>query len=306
MVSKEIKDYIKNNLPTCNNKIELAYAIYVLLGQILYYSPIYATTKNKKLVLPSYRVTVKNPYVICYTWSEIYNSLLNEYGISSYIDDRNKEHSLVTMEIDGIEITADATKSSNCSVFDISNDLTSIKFGLDINFFCLNPVQEDFQNKKEKFINSKQNINKKLNIDTETDKEIENYIKMLDECEIDLEERTILLLNMLNNLYKKNNGEVERRQLFDRYYKRIFKDENFNNRQFSILYPGYTMAKKLVIVDAEEIMYYLEDEKGFRVSSKEEIEYLLRKNIIKFKYPNDFFTYLESSEKKSSHLKIMI
>ena len=306
MVSKEIKDYIKSNLPVCDNKIELAYAIYILLGQILYYSPIYATTKNKKLLLPSQAVTLSNPYVICYTWSEIYNSLLNEYGINSYIDDRNKEHSLVGMEIDGIEIIADATKSSNCNIYDISNDLTSIKFGLDINFFCLVPGQEDFKNKKELFVKAKENINKKLNIDTETDKEIEQYIKMLDECEIDLEERTILLLNMLNSLYKKNNGEVERRQLFDRYYKKIFKDEEFKNKQFSILYPGYTMAKKLVIVDSEEIMYYLEDVDGFRVSRKEEIEYLLRKNKIKFKYSNDFFTYLDSIEKKSSHLKIMI
>ena len=70
---------------------------------------------------------------------------------------------------------------------------------------------------------------------------------MLDESELDREERTILLINLLNSLYKLNNGEVERRQLFDRYYKRIFNDTEYKNRVISILYDGVTVAKKLVI-----------------------------------------------------------
>ena len=213
MISNEIREYIRKNLPICNNKLELAYAIYILLGQVLYYNPSYATTKDISTVLNPEYVTLNNPYVICYTWSPIYNELLKEYGINSYIDNRNKEHSLVIIEEDGIKITADATKSSNCSVYDVSNDLTSIKFGLNTNFFYVIPGQDNFQEKKKKFIEAKENINNKLNIDTETEKEVETYINMLDESEIDLEERTILLLNLLNSLYKKSNGEVERRQL---------------------------------------------------------------------------------------------
>lgn len=306
MISKEIREYISKNLPICNNKIEIAYAIYILLGQVLYYSPEYATTKNKKVILDPSEVTLNNPFVICYTWSPIYSELLKEYGINSYIDNRNKEHSLVIIEIDDIKITADATKSSNCNVYDVSNDLASIKFGLDVNFFYLTPGQENFQEKKKKYMSAKKNINEKLNIDTETEKEIEMYIRMLDESEIDLEERTILLLNLLNTLYRKNAGEVERRQLFDRYYKQFFKDENFKNKQISILYDGNIMAKKLVIVEDEDTMYYLEDEEGFRISSKEEIDSLLRRKIIRFKYPQDEIYYNLGSEKNISRVKIMV
>ena len=305
MISNEIREYIKNNLPICNNKLELAYAIYILLGQVLYYSPEYANTKDVNVVSKPEEVTLKNPYIICYTWSPIYNALLKEYGINSYIDNRNKEHSLVIIEDNDIKITADVTKASNCSVYDVSNDLASIKFGLDINFFYLTPNQKNFQEKKELLNEAKRNINERLNIDTETEKEIQLYINMLDESEIDLEGRTILLLNLLNNLYKKTYGEVERRQLFDRYYKQIFKDENFVNKQISIVYNGYTMAKKLVIVESDFTMFYLEDEEGFRISSKEEIDDLLKRKIIRFKYPQDK-TFYNLVNEKLTQVKIML
>ena len=66
------------------------------------------------------------------------------------------------------------------------------------------------------------------------------------------------------------------------------------------------MEKKLVIVENEDTMYYLEDEDGFRVSSKEEIDDLLRRKIIKFKYPKDQIFYYSDNEKKASRVKVMI
>ena len=144
-----------------------------------------------------------------------------------------------------------------------------------------------------------------LNIDTETENEIAAYVNMLDESEIDLEERTILLLNLLNSLYKKTTGEVERRQLFDRYYKQFFNDENFINKQISILYPESVMAKKLVIAENTDTMYYLEDKEGFRISTKEEIDDLLKRRIISFKYPQDK-TFYNLTNENLSQVKIMV
>lgn len=304
MLSKELEKYIEEHLPVCSSKLELAYAIYVLLGQVLYYSPLYATTKKLEVVPHPSKVTPSNPFVICYTWSEIYKELLTKYGIEAYIDNRNKSHSFVVFESDGINLMADATKSSFCSVYDISNDITSIKFGLETNFFNLVPGQINFEEKRKKYLEAKESVNEKLNITTQDD-EVEAYIKMLDESELDSEERTILLINLLNSLYKLNNGEVERRQLFDRYYKRIFNDKEFKNRIISILYDGITVAKKLVIAE-DNTMYYLEDEEGFRVSSREEINDLLRKNIIRFKYPSDLTFYKNISQNDNSTYKKVI
>lgn len=287
MLSKELEKYIEDNLPVCNSKLELSYAIYVLLGQVLYYSPLYATTKKIEVVPHPSTVTPKNPFVICYTWSEIYKELLNKYGIEAYIDDRNKSHSFVVLECDGINIMADATKSSFCSLYDISNDISSIKFGLETNFYNLVPGQINYNEKRQEYLKAKEEVLKKMNITTQ-DQEVESYIKMVNESELDSVERTILLINLLNSLYKLNNGEVERRQLFDRYYKTIFNDQEFRNKVISILYDGITVAKKLVIA---EDMYYLEDEEGFRVSSREEINDLIHKNIIRFKYSSDLTFY---------------
>lgn len=306
MISKDLEKYIEDNLPKCTNKLELAYAIYILLAKVLHYSPLFATTKKLNTVPKPEEVTLDNPYVICYTWSEIYKAILQKYGIDSTIDNRNKEHSYVVFEADGIQIIADATKSSFCSVYDISNDLTSIKFGLDINFFNLVPGQKHFKQRRDRFLKMKKSTHEKLNI-TSQDKEIELYIKMLDQSEIDLEERTILLINLLNSLYRLNNGEVERRQLFDRYYKQIFKDEEFKNRIISILYDGYTVAKKLVIVtEGSNIMYYLEDENGFRSVGRAEINELLRKRKISFKYPSDLVFYRNLYQNNKSLFKKVI
>lgn len=302
MLSKELEKYIEDNLPACESKLELAYAIYVLLAQVLYYSPLYATTKRLDLVSQPNRVTPDNPYVICYTWSEIYKALLTKYGIEAYIDDRNKAHSFVVLESDGINIMADATKSSFCTVYDVSNDITSVKFGLETNFFNLVPGQINIQEKRKRIINVKESVNKKLNISPQ-DQEIESYIKMLDECELDNEERTILLINLLNSLYKLNNGEVERRQLYDRFYTTIFNDRELKNKTISILYDGIIVAKKLVIADD---MYYLEDEEGFRISSRAEINSLLRKGILRFKYPSDLTFYKNMEENHNSTYKKVI
>lgn len=302
MLSKELEKYIEDNLPACESKLELAYAIYVLLAQVLYYSPLYATTKRLDLVSQPNRVTPDNPYVICYTWSEIYKAALAKYGIDAYIDDRNKAHSFVVLESDGINIMADAIKSSFYTVYDVSNDITSVKFGLETNFFNLVPGQINFQEKRKRIINVKESVNKKLNLSPQ-DQEIESYIKMLDECELDNEERTILLINLLNSLYKLNNGEVERRQLYDRFYTTIFNDRELKNKTISILYDGIIVAKKLVIADD---MYYLEDEEGFRISSRAEINNLIRKGILRFKYPSDLTFYKNMEENHNSTYKKVI
>ena len=61
-----------------------------------------------------------------------------------------------------------------------------------------------------------------------------------------------------------------------------------------------------IIITKDNTMYYLEDEEGFRVSSREEINDLLRKNIIRFKYPSDLTFYKNISQNDNSTYKKVI
>ena len=60
MVSNSIKEYIDKNI-TSDNALELAYEIYILLGKVLYYSPLYAKYKLDNLIPELDRIRIDNP-----------------------------------------------------------------------------------------------------------------------------------------------------------------------------------------------------------------------------------------------------
>ena len=64
MISNSIKAYIKDNIGECHNDIETAYSIYILLGKVLYYSPLYAKYKLDNLIPQIDRIRIDNPYVV--------------------------------------------------------------------------------------------------------------------------------------------------------------------------------------------------------------------------------------------------
>ena len=137
MISNSIKEYIDNNIGGCENKLELAYSVYVLLGKVLYYSPLYARYKIDNLLPSIDNISLDNPFVNCSTWSRLYNQLLLSYGIDSKTIGDENTHELVEFNIDDIKVRADATIYMPDDIFDVSSDLTNIKFGLDILYFRL-------------------------------------------------------------------------------------------------------------------------------------------------------------------------
>ena len=268
MISKSIRDYIDNNIVDCNNKLELAYTIYILLGKVLYYSPLYVRYKLDNLIPDVDSITLDNPYVNCITWSKLYNEILKEYGINSKI--YGDKHKLVEFNIDNYVVRADATLYLPDNIFDVSSDLTNIKFGLDILYFRL--VNNEY---KEEFNKSINNVNKRFNITSGKDEEILKRINS------DNEDTIRFGISFYNYFYKLCDGEVERRQLFERYYPLLFKDIDCESIGF---YDFRVLSNHLLIVDDK---YYLETENGFIEKSYDEIMDLISNNKISIRYESE-------------------
>ena len=264
MISRSLKEYIDNNIDFCNNKLELAYTIYILLGKVLYYSPFYARYKLNNLLPDISSISLDNPYVNCETWSKLYNEILNLYGIDSRVD--GDKHKRVEFDADKYKVRADATIYLPDDVFDISSDLTNIKFGLDILYFQLinNQYRKDFNKSIDR-------VNERFNIDKGKDFEILETIK----SNIDRNSNHINYgINFYNEFYKLCDGEVERRQLFERYYPLLF---GYSNNDLINFYDDGILSKHLLVCND---IYYLETSDGFIKKSYDEMEELINDNNI--------------------------
>ena len=268
MISKTIKNYIDNNISECSNKLELAYTIYCLLGKKLYYSPLYVKYKND-LELYVNEISLDNPFVNCFTWSELYNELLNVYGIDSKVI--GNKHKLVEINLDKFKIRADATVYLPDGLIDVSSDLTNIKFGLDVLFFNL--VNLENRNEFKKTINK---VNNKMNISNGNDNLIIEEIRLNKNNSID--DRIMYGIDFYNNYFQLCKGEVEQRQLFERYYPLLF--DNINNSIIDYYDGGY-ICKYLLVFDDK---YFLETRDGFIRLSYNQLINLVNNNLIDFKY----------------------
>ena len=270
MISKSLKEYIDNNIGDCNNDLEKAYTIYILLGKVLYYSPLYVRYKLDNLVPEVDSVSIDNPFVNCNTWSSVYNELLLEYGIDSKV--LGDKHKYVEFNADNMKVRADATVYLPDDVFDVSSDLTNIKFGLDILYFRL--INNQY---RKEFLKYEDNVNKRFNITKGKDYEILNDIKK----NIDKDNNIVkYAIDFYNSYYELCDGEVERRQLFERYYPLLFGRVNNDLVDF---YDSSIMSKHLLIVKDK---YYLETDNGFVEKNYDEIIDLINNKGIDFKYEN--------------------
>lgn len=119
-----VYDDIKNSVPSGLSKLEIAWYLYIKCG----YSFCFDTKINNTSSDVRYRLLneIINPKLFdeiqinCYTWAQIYSSLLNEFGIANKII--KYWHSYVNFFIDGVIWVADAT-------YGFYSDLSRIQYG---------------------------------------------------------------------------------------------------------------------------------------------------------------------------------
>ena len=267
MISNSIKTYIKDNIGECHNDIETAYSIYILLGKVLYYSPLYAKYKLDNLIPQIDRIRIDNPYVNCNTWAILYNELLKEYNINSNIKGNNN-HKYVEINTNNSIIRCDSTLYLKDHLLGYTSDLTNIKYGLDILFFNLMN-----NTNREEFNNSIKRVHKKYNINENLESSILNQININD---LDYS------ISILNDLYKKFDGLVERKQLFEKYYDLIF--SNIDNTLLEY-YDSSIISKHIILLEDNN---YIETNNGIKQISYKEILNLLNTNSIKLKYKHEY------------------
>ena len=272
MVSNSIKEYIDKNI-TSDNALELAYEIYILLGKVLYYSPLYAKYKLDNLIPELDRIRIDNPYINCITWSSLYDEILKLYDIDSNVVGAG--HKAVEIRTDGYRIIGDQTLYLGNSVFDESSDLANIKFGLSITQFRLrnHESKEDFYKRLDK-------INKKYNIDKKIDNKIIENIELTKDK--DKEYRIKYGINFYNEFYNKSDGEVERRQIFERYYNYLFSDIDKDIIEF---YDAQTLSKHILFLDNK---HFIETLDGFIYITPDEIIDLLDDQTITLRFEKDY------------------
>ena len=275
MVSKSILEYINDNIKDCSNECELAYTIYILLGEKLFYSPLYVRYRLDSVLPEINKIGLDNPFVNCETWSKLYNEVLHLYGIDSRVI--GDSHKLVEIKIGEMVIRADATIYLPNGLFDISSDLTNLKFGLDILYFRL--IDNNY---REEFNRCIDTVNNRFNIKKGKDSKIINDINLNNDK--DVEYRITNGIEFYNAFFDKCNGEVERRQLFERYYPYLF--SGIDNSIIDV-YDDGILSKHLLIFNLDEKKYYLETNNGFREVRIEDIISFINSKKIVVKYKSD-------------------
>lgn len=188
-------------------------------------------TKDKIYYLPINAHQIENFYIICSTWSIIYQQLLNSIGIKSDIHTCGK-HQSILFYVDGYELEADAT----CGA-----DMSRVKMG----------------HATRKYVN-RDNSNSYKQILTETDIKL-GYLKnvYMDEC-------VKLLANDFRLKYKGENKNLYENSKFN-YEALSYKFnwiENLINISTKIsgyydsnYYMGYLISKLLTGWEAEKVFF---------------------------------------------------
>ena len=270
MISSSIRDYITNNTIDCNGEFDLAYTIYALLCKKMYYSPLFAKYKDTKLTPVVEEISLDNPFVNCYTWSSLYNELLHEYNIDSHIDGRF--HKYVELKADGISVKADATIYMPEDFFDVASDLTNIKYGLDLLYFRSENVRD-----RERFNKKKASVSNRLHICNGLDNRLLKNIRLNKDRSID--ERVEFGIDFYNRLYSLDDGEVERRQIFERYYNLLFEGID---REIIEFFDGGVLSKHLLRLKDDRFL--LETRNGFKKISYDEIVDLIMHDELRIRY----------------------
>ena len=135
-LSPELLSEIDKSLEGITDKEQIAFKIYYELSKNLIYSSKYIMAETEPDILAEmYKdpmdIDSKDREVVCITWVRIYASLLNKYGIDAIATSKTGLHHSVLFKVGPMIFTADATEMKYSEKSDTyMNDLTRIKLGI--------------------------------------------------------------------------------------------------------------------------------------------------------------------------------
>lgn len=272
-----------------DNKFNLAYSLYVELCKVVSFDVDFNALNQKmdnKIVSDIYNkkiseIDIKNNKIVCKTWAEIYQKLLEKVGISAKV--AGNFHKYVLFDCDGTLIKADATNSFIDDDLIKINDITRVKLGLNtIGFTCMEENKDIDLPLKE--AREKMNLKeKKINDEITYLEENYNSVVTKENIEIIDKLKTLILAGNSSSL-----EEIELQGYMLALKKIIFKN-NIQNISFKPVYynNGYNYrADMLFIIDYENEKHYILYSKNQPILeySKEQINDMIANGLLVSKY----------------------
>lgn len=291
-LNQSLVNYIDNNLPELEGKLEQAIGIYVLLNSILCYDDRYIKSKSFKEIEKINNINEENPYSVCRQWAIIYQKLLDYYNIKSSV--HGNYHLSTVIFINDVIYHTDGFNMEDLS------DVARTHFGLRIKKFNVLDIK-DWNILKER-IKEKELENKidivyqKLHIKTKTEEELETRLEKLTTylasrnnfiTKQEIQKR-IRILNWFYQHYSRTN--IEKYQFTKKYDHYLFDDFPKDVIESTSIYDSSNenirLLKAYRIKDIENNMhFYIQGTAGFREYNISEIEANLTNEMCILKHP---------------------
>ena len=287
-VDISLMNYLCRNISPDMNKLERAVAIYLLLGDVLCYSPSYLLSASKEEMLRASEISLEQNEVICKNWSYLYARILSKFGISAKVIE-DGTHYYVEFMINGIIYEADATIYGSLAEHYSMSDLSNIKCGFRIEKIKIASLGNRDKSLEYKYLRElRESIERVYEIQDRKyiKREKVNYLicKVMDtieshtkEVKLHSKEDILYRVGIINRFWKlySKAENVERMQLFNRFYTCAFEDYEECERRAVNLFSfkdGEVKVNKLLCIGVRGSYYYfIEDGKEFKEYTREDI-----------------------------------
>lgn len=297
-VDVSLIEYLDKYIDDEMSKLEKSIVIYLCLGDVLCYSPLFSLTYEYEKTSIVSDINLDNNDIICKNWAILYHRLLNYYGIFSKVV-REKSHYKVEIPLNSVIYNADATGYGNFGFHYSMSDIARIKYCFRIEKFTVSSVvnYDNF----DLFIKSCRELSDTIDeVYRKQDRKyyhkdlISRYIgKIIELVETNsikvgayTEEDILYRIKLINRFWGLNitNSPLERAQLFNNFYKVLFSDYDDYEVKCYNLYSNVEenifIYKLLVIGTCNKYYYFLDNGHRFEnVSVRELIRKINERNI---------------------------
>ncbi len=281
-IDSKLISYIDRYIDDSMGDIEKAIVIYLVLGDVLVYSPEYSIYYDYSILGKVKDINLDNNFIICRSWSLLYHRILKRYGIFSKVI-KTGSHYRVELVKDGTFYSADATNYGGNRMYYGMSDLAKIKYGFRIERFHVTGIVDPYDcellvKKHKELDNLIEEIYKKQGrkyISSDKVKLLTNKVlKKLDDNSSIVGEGTLkdvqFRMKMLNRFWRLNISEyaVEKIQLFNSFFFSIFEDESYYESNCYTVYDnsdGKIKSYKFIVFDSLEFgtIFYLDNGREF-------------------------------------------
>ena len=278
-IDNKLISYVSRYVNQDMSKLEKAISIYLVLGDILCYSPYFTLTNDYNKISRVSEITLDNNEIICKNWSILYCRLLRYFGIKSKVI-RKKAHYKVELELDDVIYGIDATGYGGYGSYYNMSDIARIKYNFKIRGFrivrMLSNKDNDVYRELENIINDVYDRQNRKVISEERILKLRNMVLTLaqeygNKVGVGSNEDISHRLRLVNRFWHMdlNDSSLEKIQLFNSFINTIFDD--YEEYGYEVKYYnvyGYVNHKlkmfKLIAIEVEDkYFYYMDDGNKF-------------------------------------------